>query len=59
LPEYKSSDEYINFRMAKEIFERDVKRFYVKRTELDEKDRAFEEKNYILQHRWLKNLKMK
>jgi len=44
LPEFKSSDEYIDFRIKKAIFDRDVKEFYVKRAELDEDTRDFEEK---------------
>ena len=44
LPEFKSSDEYIDFRIKKAIFDRDVKEFYVKRAELDEEIIEFEEK---------------
>ena len=44
IPDFRSSDDYIDFRIAKANHERDVREFYIKRAELDEETKDFETK---------------
>jgi len=44
IPDFRSSDDYIDFRIAKANHERDVREFYIKRAELDEETKEFETK---------------
>lgn len=44
ISDFRSSDDYIDFRIAKANHERDVREFYIKRAELDEETKEFETK---------------
>ena len=43
LPDFKSSDDYIDFRIAKSTLQRDIKEFHQRKAELDAQTRDFEE----------------
>jgi hypothetical protein len=44
IPDFRSSDDYIDFRIAKANHDRDVREFYIKKAELEEQSKEFETK---------------